>query len=74
MSAEEAVTVREMAAILGVHAQTLYQMINANRVPHIRVGEKAWGIRCYPSKVKAALEAQPEDPWARKGRRRTRAA
>ena len=61
---EDAVTVRELATILGVHEQTVYTKANSNVIPGFRVG-RAW--RFFPSEVRAALAAG-SDPWVRRKR------
>ena len=65
---EDAVNVKQLAALLAVHEQTVYSKASEERptpsgcIPGFRVG-RAW--RFFPSEVKAEL-ASGVDPWARK--------
>lgn len=60
---EEAVTVRELAGLLGVHQNTVYAKAGGE-IPGFRVG-RSW--RFFPSEVRAALAASA-DPFVRRRR------
>ncbi|WP_188456033.1 helix-turn-helix domain-containing protein [Virgibacillus oceani] len=37
---EKPMTVKGMAAFLGVHTDTVYKMVKQNKLPHFRIGGK----------------------------------
>ncbi len=56
---ENLLTVKEVAALLRVSAQTLYKMLEQGEIPAVKVGSQ-W--RFDPEKIKAWIAAQGSEP------------
>lgn len=58
-TAEQALTARECAPLVGTTASTLWRMAEERVIPCLRTGITGRGIRFIPSEVRAALKARP---------------
>jgi excisionase family DNA binding protein len=51
---EEALTVPEVAKMLRISRQTIYNMVRANKIPHFRVGSK---VRFNRADIEAMMKS-----------------
>ena len=56
MELEQTMTVEEVAKLLRVSRQTIYNMIRAGKIPHFRVGDK---VRFSRADIEAMMKPVP---------------
>jgi putative molybdopterin biosynthesis protein len=58
MEFEQSMTVEEVAKLLRVSRQTIYNMIRAGKIPHFRVGNK---VRFNRADIEAMMKPVPRN-------------